>query len=81
MTAEEMGMSPEAVAYVEAIIARGRRVRHFGTGRPACENPHAKGSVEVARARLRVVDGVGDEEDHQIVKECGPLRFREEYTG
>lgn len=72
MTAEELGMSPEAVAFVEAIIARGRPKRDFFTGEPTYENPYAAQRVDVARARLRVKDGVGDAEDHRLVEEFGP---------
>lgn len=57
MTAEELGLSPEAVDFVHAIIARGRN------------GPAFERDVVVARARLRVADGIADEEDLRIAQE------------
>ena len=64
MTPEELGMSDEAVAYVEA-LCEGRRDWRTGlvSWRP--------GTVEIALARFRVADGVADDEDRKLVLEHG----------
>ena len=68
MTKEELGITDAGEAYIDAIIAQGRRARDFQTGRPQWKND-AEHEVKIARAHVRVEGGVGDAEDRALVAE------------